>query len=298
MVEPSEPSASKNESEKGRTIIVTGSNTGIGRVTAEVLARRGARVILACRSEEKTKPVVEGIRSAGGEAEFLKLDLASLESVRDAAKSFLERNATLDVLINNAGLGGQRGTTKDGFELTFGTNHLGHFLLTQLLLPRLRASGATNGQSRPARIVNVSSKSHFRARGVPFDALRSSTQSATGLPEYSVSKLCNVLFTKELARGKAGTGVHSYALHPGVIASDIWREIPRLFRPLVTMFMKSAEQGAETSLYCATSPVVSDEDGLYYDECRPVRPSNEALDESLAKELWQRSEEWTVKFGL
>jgi retinol dehydrogenase 12 len=289
----------KNESEKGRTIIVTGSNTGIGRVTAEVLARRGARVILACRSEEKTKPVIEGIKSSGGEAEFLQLDLASLESVREAAKVFLAKNEPLDVLINNAGLGGQKGQTKDGFELGFGTNHLGHFLFTQLLLPRLRESGAaTKNKDRPARIVNVSSKSHYRARGVPFDTLKSPTKSTTGMTEYSVSKLCNVLFTKELARGKAGKGVRSYSLHPGVIASDIWREIPRLFRPLVTMFMKSTEQGAETSLYCATSPVVSEEDGLYYDDCQSTKPSREARDESLAKELWQRSEEWTVKFGL
>jgi len=286
---------STNESEKGRTIIVTGSNTGIGRVTAEVLARRGAKVILACRSEEKTKPVIEGIAAAGGQAEFLPLDLADLSSVRDAAKTFLAKGAPLHVLINNAGLGGARGQTKDGFELGFGTNHLGHFLFTQLLLPRLR-EGATD--DRPARIVNVSSKTHYRAHGVPFDELQSSTKSATGMAEYGVSKLCNVLFTKELARGKAGKNVRSYALHPGVIASDIWREIPRLFRPLVTAFMKSTEQGAETSLYCATSPVVADDDGLYYDDCHSVKPSRESQDEALARELWKRSEEWTVKFGL
>ena len=275
-----------NREQVGRVFLVTGANTGIGRVTAEVLARRGARVYLACRSEERAAPVLASIRASGGDAELLPLDLAELGSVREAARAFLARNEPLHVLVNNAGLAGFGGTTKDGFELAFGTNHLGHFLLTQLLLPRMR-------ESTPARIVNVSSKSHFRAKDVPFDALRGATRTKTGMPEYAVSKLCNVLFTKELARGRAGKGITSYALHPGVIATEIWRDIPRLFRPLVTMFMKSTEEGAETSLYCATSPVAADEDGLYYDGCRPVPPSPLAEDASLARELWERSEGWT-----
>jgi NAD(P)-dependent dehydrogenase (short-subunit alcohol dehydrogenase family) len=271
---------------EGQNILVTGANTGIGRVTAEVLARRGATVYLACRSEARTAPVIEAIRSAGGKAEFLPLDLADLTSVRACARAFLAHNQPLHVLVNNAGLGGLRGATKDGFEMHFGTNHLGHFLLTQMLLPRMR-------ESTPARIVNVSSKAHYRAKDIPFAALREPTRSPTGMPEYGVSKLCNVLFTKELARGRAGKGITSYALHPGVIASEIWREVPRIFRPLVTMFMKTVEQGAESTLYCATSPVCAEEDGLYYDECRAVRPSRAAEDAALAKELWQKSEEWT-----
>jgi retinol dehydrogenase 12 len=198
---------SSNHDLAGKVVLVTGANTGIGRVTAEELARRGAKVYLACRSEEKTRPVLDGIRSNGGIAEFISLDLGDLASVRSAAVKFLATGDPLHVLVNNAGLAGTRGLTKDGFEITFGVNHLGPFLLTQLLLPVLRATA-------PARIVNVASKAHYEAKGIDFDALRTSTVSVTGLPEYAVSKLSNVLFTKELARGKAGAGVTSYSLHP------------------------------------------------------------------------------------
>ena len=274
----------------GKHVIVTGANTGIGRVTAETLARRGARVFLACRSEEKTRPVLASIRDAGGAAEFLPLDLGSLASVRACAKAFLDRGEPLHVLVNNAGLAGSRGLTADGFELLFGTNHLGPFLLTTLLLPRLRASA-------PARIVNVASKAHYDAKGIDWDALRKPTRTITSLREYEVSKLCNILFTKDLARGKAGPGVHSYALHPGVIASDIWRKIPWPIRPLVVRKMLTVEQGAETSLYCATSPEVADHDGRYYDHSQEKAPSALCEDAALAKTLWERCEAWTAPGG-
>ena len=274
----------------GRTFLVTGANTGIGRATAEALARRGGKVFLESRSEEKTRPVLEGIRAAGGTAELLALDLGNLASVRAAAKAFLDRDEPLHVLVNNAGLAGSRGITKDGFELVFGTNHLGPFLFTKLLLPRLRASAAGGG----ARIVNVSSKAHYDAEGIDWDTLRKSTKTITTLREYAVSKLCNVLFTKELARGRAGEGVKSYALHPGVVASDAWRKIPWPIRPLMLRGMLTVEQGAETSLYCATSPEVADHDGRYYDHSREKKPSVLADDAALAKELWQKSEAWTA----
>jgi retinol dehydrogenase-12 len=273
-----------------RTFLVTGANTGIGRVTAETLARRGAKVFLACRTEEKARPVLDGIRAAGGAAEILLLDLGSLASVRAAAAAFLARGEPLHVLVNNAGLAGSRGTTKDGFELVFGTNHLGPFLFTTLLLPRLRESAAEGG----ARIVNVSSIAHRDATGIDWDALQKPTRTITSVHEYQVSKLCNVLFTRELARGKAGKGVHSYALHPGVIASDIWRRIPWPIRPLMLRKMKSVVEGAATSLYCATSPEVHGHDGRYYDECREKTPSHLADDVALAKTLWEKSEAWTA----
>ena len=269
----------------GKVFLVTGANTGIGRVTAETLARRGGKVFLACRSEEKTRPVLESIRAAGGTAEFLALDLGSLASVRAAAKAFLDRGEPLHVLVNNAGLAGTRGLTKDGFELTFGTNHLGPFLFTTLLLPRLR-------ESAPARIVNVASKAHYDAKGIDWDALKQPTRSITSMHEYQVSKLCNVLFTKELARGKAGAGVKSYSLHPGVIASDIWRKVPWPIRPLILRGMITVEEGAQTSLYCATSAEVAEHDGLYYDKCREKKPNPLADDAALARELWARSEAW------
>lgn len=271
----------------GKTYLVTGANTGIGRVTAETLARRGGKVFLACRSEEKAAPVLEAIRRDGGQAHFLALDLGSLASVRRAAETFLSRDEPLHVLVNNAGMAGSRGTTKDGFELLFGTNHLGPFLLTTLLLPRLQASA-------PARIVNVSSKAHYDAKAIDWDALRKPTRAITSLPEYAVSKLCNVLFTKELARGKAGPGVHSYSLHPGVIASDIWRKIPWPIRPLMLSRMITVEEGAQTSLHCATSRDVEAQDGRYYDNLKEKAPSRLAEDVLLAKTLWEKSEAWSA----
>jgi len=269
----------------GKVALVTGANTGIGRVTAETLCRRGARVFLAGRSAEKTEPVVAALRAEGGSADYLPLDLGDLAAVRTAAESFLSLGVPLHLLINNAGLAGQRGLTRDGFELAFGTNHLGHFLFTMLLLPRLR-------ETPPARIVNVSSKSHYQAPGIDFDALRESTRTVTGLPEYAVSKLANVLFTQELARGKAGVGVHSYALHPGVIASDVWRAVPWPFRSIMKRFMKSNEEGAQTTLYCATSPAVADHDGRYYDDCAERKPSPHADNPDLARTLWDKSAAW------
>jgi NAD(P)-dependent dehydrogenase (short-subunit alcohol dehydrogenase family) len=233
----------------GKVALVTGANSGIGRVTAEALAARGARVLLACRSEEKTRPVLGAIRAAGGDAVFLPLDLGDLESVRACAAAVLARDEPLHLLINNAGLAAARGVTKQGFEIAFGTNHLGHFLLTTLLLPRLRAS-------RPARIVNVSSLAHRRAKRLDFEALRRPTASRTGLEEYGVSKLCNILFTSELARGRAGEGVQSFSLHPGVVGTDAWRRLPRLLQPVVKLFMLTPEDGARTTLHCATSPEV------------------------------------------
>jgi retinol dehydrogenase 12 len=267
------------------TIVITGANTGIGRVTAEVLAERGAHVLLACRSRDKTQPVLDAIAAKKkGSAEFVALDLADLDSVRACAKEILAKDQPISVLVNNAGLAGLHGVTKQGFELTFGTNHLGPFLFTVLLLPLL--------QRAPSRIVNVSSKAHRSARGIDWAALRKPTSSSTGVAEYGVSKLCNVLFTKELSRGRAGKGVHSYALHPGVIASDVWRQVPWPIRPMMKLFMKTTEEGAQTSLYCATSPEVESADGRYYDDCKEAPPSAVANDEALAKELWEKSEAW------
>ena len=272
----------------GRTFLITGGNTGIGLATAIALARDGGRVYIACRSAAAGAAAVERIKADSGSAEvwLLPLDLASLESVRACAAAFLARNEPLHVLVNNAGVGGQRGITPDGFELHFGVNHLGHFALTQLLLPRLLASGPG------ARIVNVSSEAHFSARGIDFAALRRSTASFAGMREYAVSKLCNVLFTQELARRLDETVVHSYALHPGVVASDIWRRIPRLARPLVTRWMLTTEQGARTSVYCAVSPEAAGDNGLYYDKSAPHEASPVATPE-LAGLLWKHSADWT-----
>src|SRR5215467_4608124 len=183
----------------GRTFLITGANTGIGRATAADLAGRGGRVYLACRSAQKGRDAAAAIAAAtGNEAvTFLPLDLADLASVRTCAEQFLARGEPLHVLINNGGVAGRRGITADGFELAFGVNHLGHFALTNALLDCLAASA-------PARVVNVSSDSHYAARGIDFEALRRPERGLTGLHGYAVSKLSNVLYSAELGRRVAG----------------------------------------------------------------------------------------------
>jgi retinol dehydrogenase 12 len=272
--------------QSGRTFLVTGANTGIGLATATDLARRGGRVYLACRSAQKGAAAVAQIAADTGsdEVRFLRLDLADLASVSNCARSFLALEEPLHVLINNAGVGGTPGRTKDGFELVFGVNHLGHFALTMGLLDCLTASHA--------RVVNVASDAHYQAKGIDFDRLQRRTRGITGMSEYAVSKLCNVLFTEELARRLDGTGVTSYALHPGVVASDIWRRVPGLVRPLVTRRMLTVEQGARTSLYCATTPPEMLKNGAYYEECAERQPSRVATRE-LGEQLWRHSEAWT-----
>ncbi|MGH3201192.1 MAG: SDR family oxidoreductase [Streptosporangiaceae bacterium] len=268
-----------------RTVLVTGANTGIGRATALALAGQGWRVYVAARSADKGSAAVADIRAATGSSAvfFLALDLADLSSVRACASEFLARDEPLHVLVNNAGVGGVRGLTKQGFELMFGVNHLGHFLLTQLLAERLVSSA-------PARVVTVSSDAHYNARGVDFDAVRRPARGITGLGEYAVSKLCNVLFSQELARR---TAVHCYALHPGVVASDIWRRVPWPVRPIVTRNMLSVSEGAQTSLYCATSASVASDSGLFYESCAP-RPASAVATPELGQALWERSEAWTT----
>ena len=183
-----------------RTVVVTGANTGIGRITAIELAKRGAHVVITARNESKAKPVLDEISRAGGRSEFIPLELSSLESVRKSAGIFLASGLPLHVLINNAGLAGHRGITKDGFEIQFGVNHLGHFLLTQLLEEKLK-------ESAPSRVVIVASKAHYRASKLDFDVERT-TKGLSGFPAYSNSKLANVLHAKALAKRLAGSGGH------------------------------------------------------------------------------------------
>ena len=276
----------------GRAFLVTGANTGIGLATATDLAARGGTVTVACRSREKGEAAVAAIVAATGpeRVRFHQLDLADLSAARDSAAAFRALGEPLDVLINNAGVAGRRGQTRDGFELTFGVNHLGHFAFTLGLLDCLTASASRDSQG--ARIVNVSSDAHYQATGIDFGQVRRRTATITGVPEYEVSKLCNVLFSQELSRRLAGTGVTSYALHPGVVASDIWRRVPWPARRLLTRRMLTVEQGARTSLYCATEPALATDSGRYYDACAERAASPVATAE-LAGQLWEHSEHWT-----
>jgi retinol dehydrogenase 12 len=277
---PAEPDQS------GRTFLVSGATGGIGMVTARELASRGATVYITARSADKGRRALDELAAATGSQRLhvLELELGDLGSVRACAEGFLATGEPLHGLINNAGMAGSRGMTQSGFELAFGTNHVGTFLLTELLTERLV-------QSAPARVVNVASEGHYKAPGIDFDAVRRKTRTRTAFDEYCVSKLANVLHASELARRLQGTGVTTYSLHPGVIATDVWRKIPWPIRPLMLRRMDSPEHGARTSLYCATAPELADRSGDYYDDCEEKEPAP-TVTPQLAGELWQRSEAW------
>ena len=253
---------------------------------AEALADQGGRVVLAARSEERTRPVLETIRSRhpASDPQFLQIDLSDLASVRRAAERYVASGHPIDVLVNNAGIAGTRALTKDGFDVTYATNHIGPFVLTNLLLPRLR-------ESPQGRIVNVASVAHMTVKRMDWSGLeRRTTPVRSGFPAYAVTKLMNVLHAKELARRLAGSRVTTYALHPGAVASNIWRAIPRPVQWVMKLFMLSNEEGARTPLYCATAPELTTVTGRYYDKCREVPPNPLADSSALAEELWERTE--------
>lgn len=266
----------------GRRVVITGANIGVGRATAEALARRGAHVVLACRSRERALPVRHAIRAEGGEASIVTLDLADLRSVARAAGRIAE--APFDVLIDNAGVGGARGVTADGFELAFGVNYLGHFALTRALLGSLRPGG---------RVVHLGSGSHERAPGLDLEAARRPTRSFTGVPEYAHSKLCVMLFHAELSRRLAGTGLSSVAADPGDVASEAYRHVPWPVRAWMTRGMKAPAEGARAPSFCATDARA--QNGRLYEAGREGvaverAPSERAADPALAAELWRWSE--------
>lgn len=276
----------------GKVAIVTGANTGIGKETAIGLASRGARVVITSRDTERGSEAVTDIRGRTGSTavDAMALDLASFASIHRFAADFLDRFDRLDVLVNNAGLVQRRRTeTADGFETTFGVNHLGHFLLTTLLLDRIQASA-------PARIVVVSSDAHRQARrGLDFDDLQSQ-RSYRPFAVYAKSKLANIYFARELARRLEGRGVTANSLHPGFVGSRFARDgdtgllgniVMVVARPLAL----SPEAGARTSVWLAASPEVEGITGGYFAKCAPVEPTAIAQDDEAARRLWAISEE-------
>ena len=271
---------------QGRSFFVTGANSGIGRAMVEALAARGGSVVLAGRSEERTKPVLNAIRARhpAVNAQFVLVEVSDLGSVRRAAESFLATGRPLDALVNNAGVAGTRALSADGFDLTYATNHIGPFLLTNLLLPALR-------RAPQGRIVNVSSVAHMQVKRIDWSVLeRRATPKRGRFADYAVTKLMNVLHAKELARRLAGTRMTTYALHPGGVASNIWRSVPQPLQWVIKLFLDSNEEGARTQLYCATAPELATATGRYYDKCREARCNPLADDEALARELWTRTE--------
>jgi retinol dehydrogenase 12 len=271
------------------TILVTGATDGIGLATAEALAVQGHRVLMHGRNATKGQAAVEAVRAAAGNGEvrFLHADFASLAQIRNLAEE-LRALPRLDVLVNNAGcINFSRSVTADGFETTFAVNHLAPFLLTWLLLSKIR-------DSAPARIVTVASAAH-RGQQIDFDDLMS-TRDYRMLRTYGRSKLANILFTRTLAKRLAGSGVTANALHPGMVAThlgqDNWlaRTVGRAFMAVAGV---SATQGAKTSVYLATSAEVESLSGGYYAKCRPalLTAAPDALDDATAEHLWSVSEE-------
>ncbi|NWH64837.1 DHR13 reductase, partial [Geococcyx californianus] len=265
-----------------------GGSGGLGAATARELARSGARVVLAARNPVKGEAAAHSIRTETGNAEvrFMQLDLASLRSVRDFASTFLRQEPHLHLLINNAGVSAG-GRTEDGFSLPFQVNHLGHFLLTQLLLERLQSCA-------PSRVVIVASSAHCAGRlrldtlGQPPPGLFSTFQ------DYCDSKLANVLHARELATRLQDTQVTCYAVHPGFVNTELFRHAPLwlklLLVPLAWLFFLDASEGARTALHCAMQPGLECFSGRYFSDCRPQQPWPPARDDRLALALWEASE--------
>jgi NAD(P)-dependent dehydrogenase (short-subunit alcohol dehydrogenase family) len=277
---------------KGRICVVTGASAGIGKAAACELARRGATVVAIARDRGRGEAAVEDIRreSGGGDVHLMLCDLASQASVRKLADDYRARWDRLHVLVNNAGaILGEHRITEDGIESTFATNHLGPFLLTNLLLDVIRAS-------TPARIVNVSSTVHKKPRSLDLDAIVKFERGYAPMDAYQISKLANVLFTVELARRLEGTGVTANSLHPGVVATnfgDSWTPLLSFLTKVARIFMIGPDKGAETTVHLAASPEVEGVSGKYFANKREARPSRLSADSDLVRRLWEKSEELT-----
>lgn len=270
---------------QGRTAVVTGANTGIGRETARGLAQRGARVVLAVRDLAKGEAAKQDIQATTGrtDVEVMRLDLADLESVRTFAADAKARLDRLDVLVNNAGVWPtSRQQTKQGFELTFGTNHVGTFLLTQELLPLLR-------QAARARVVVLSSALHYRG-AIDWDDLMFERRKYAATTAYNQSKLANMLFVKALARRLQGSGVTVNGVHPGVVATELARDYPKLFVKLFHLFLLTPAQGAQCSLFVATSPTLEGVSGEYFEKSKAKPAAKAAQDEAAQERLWELTE--------
>ncbi|XP_068199952.1 retinol dehydrogenase 12-like [Antennarius striatus] len=267
-----------------RTVIITGANTGIGKETAIDLAKRGAKIIMACRDMEKAQAAMKEVTESSGNQNVvcMKLDLGDTNSIREFAEAINSGEPKVNILINNAGvMSCPFGKTADGFEMQIGINHFGHFLLTYLLIDLIK-------RSAPARIVNVSSMAHSWG-SINLEDINSE-KSYDKNRAYAQSKLANVLFTRSLAKRLEGTGVTTYSLHPGVVQTDLYRHLPgaqRAVVKLVSPFTKSSIQGAQTNIYCAVEPSLDNESGGYYSDCAPANCSAAGKDDELAQKLWE-----------
>jgi retinol dehydrogenase-14 len=271
----------------GKTVLVTGATSGIGLEASAKLAGMGAELVLVGRDRTRGEAAVAAVKRRSGSraVTLMRCDFTSLTRIRALAADVVTSRPKLHILVNNAGsVSARRAVTEDGIERTFAVNHLAPFLLTNLLLDLLR-------RSAPARVVTVASAAH-RQGDIPFDDLQFESDRYGIMRAYARSKLANVLFTAELARRLAGTGVTANCLHPGAVATNIWSHAPWYSRPLLAVakvFMISAEQGADAIVYLAASPEVEGLTGGYYEGNRRVLPSAIARDEAIAMRLWERS---------
>ncbi|KAK7075959.1 Dehydrogenase reductase SDR member 13 [Halocaridina rubra] len=274
----------------GKTVIITGGSAGIGKATAYDLARRGATIILGCRNLAKAQLVIDDIRATTGNEMITaeKLELSDLDSVREFANNIKRKVKNIHVLINNAGTGSPEKVLTDlGLELTMASNHYGHFLLTNMLLDIIKATPRS-------RIITVSSLGHYGCKNLDVDDLNFKNLSYGTFQAYAQSKLCNILFTKELARKLALTGVTSNCLHPGTVATEIFNKdntvLGSFLSGLAYLIGKDIHGGAQTSIYLAVSEDVEGETGKYYVDCKEANCSSSANDAGLAKKLWEASE--------
>src|SRR5579872_4463262 len=281
--------ASNGEWIRGKTCMITGATSGIGRASAIELGKMGARLVLVCRNRARGEDLVRQIQRAGNPAADLMIaDLESQPQIRQLAADFLATKKPLHVLMNNAGIFNmKRRTTSDGLEEVFAVNHLAYFMLTVLLLDRIK-------ESAPARIINISCDLHQRAT-IKFDDL-GGERSFGGMSSYGQSKLANILFTYELARRLAGTGVTVNAVHPGAVATNLAsnnRGIVSAAWKLAGTFMKSPESGARTQVYLASSPQLEGVTGKYFIDSKEARSSAESHDANIARRLWDVSAQMT-----
>uniref|UniRef100_T1J5Y9 Retinol dehydrogenase 13 n=1 Tax=Strigamia maritima TaxID=126957 RepID=T1J5Y9_STRMM len=280
----------------GKTVIITGANSGIGLETAKELARRGGRIFMACRDLAKCELARQRVIDATqSETVFCRVcDLASLHSVRKFAHKFNREEPNLHLLINNAGvLGTPKTLTEDGFELQLGTNFIGHFVLTNMLLDKMKETG-------PSRIINLTSATHVEGK-MNFEDLNGD-ENYDPIAAYNQSKLANILFTRELARRLKDWCVTSYVVSPGFVYTDLFRHMSfkqnRVFEhfahPLMLIFLRSPLQGVQTTLYCALAPELEKISGHYYEHCVQADTSDDAMDDEAARRLWATAEKWTT----
>ncbi|HMB40879.1 MAG TPA: SDR family oxidoreductase [Balneolaceae bacterium] len=270
-----------------KTAVVTGANSGIGKITALELAKRNYRVVMVCRNQEKAAAAKQEIAEETGN-EYVQIeicDLSLMSNIRRSAKQIRETNTSIDLLVNNAGLlpQSERQTTSEGFEMTFAVNHLAYFLLTRELLPALKSAES-------GRVVNVASEAH---KSGTFDSENLQLENGySTVKAYGNSKLFNIMFTRQLHKELDGTNISTFSLHPGVVNTNFAADSDSFFAKLFNLgrfFMLSPEKGASTSVYLCTEPGIEHLSGHYFIKSKPAKPSGIAMDDAACRQLWEKS---------